>query len=87
MFFIKSYLYFLDKENKKKQEKSMKKIKTKETTSSSALSIPAPVMSKVRKLRALYELKYDDRCTITRAVELAVEAQLRMFGAGYGQEK
>lgn len=65
----------------------MNKLKTKATTSGSALSIPAPVMVKVRKLRALYELQYGDKCTITRAVELAIDAQLRMFGAGYGQEK
>ena len=53
----------------------------------SALAIPPQVMFKVRKLRALYELQHGDKCTITRAVELAIDAQLRMFGAGYGQEK
>lgn len=65
----------------------MNQTKVKLKTNGSALSIPAPVMFKVRKLRALYELQRGDKCTITRAVELAVEAQLRMFGAGYGQEK
>lgn len=53
----------------------------------SALSIPTPVMFKIRRLRALYELQHGDKCTITRAVELAVDTQLRMFGAEYGKDK
>ena len=59
----------------------------KSNKSRSALAIQPQVMFKVRKLRALYELQHGDKCTITRAVELAIDAQLRMFGAGYGQEK
>lgn len=59
----------------------------KSNRSGSALAVPATVMLKVRKLRALYELQNGEKCTITRAVELAIDAQLRMFGAGYGQDK